>query len=122
MKLSRLSADDFSSIAGRTELWADAQNMARAVLVDQRTLSEVAEEHAVTKQRVHLAVESVRKEYARKNEDCGWMNIEVQLPHVLAEGLVQFAAALQSQADPAARHAAIVKLNRALSSAEHALD
>lgn len=100
----------------------DARRMASAVLVDQRPLLMVAEEHGVTKQRVHLAVENIRKEYARTGENCGWMNCEMELPHLLAHGLSQFAVALHSQTDPAARHAAIVKLTRALNSAEHTLD
>jgi hypothetical protein len=123
MKLSRLEAGDFDRIvAGLKRMGDDARQMARAVLVNQRPLPEVALEHSVTKQRVHLAVETVRKRYAQTNEECGFMNMEIELPHLLAQSLDQFAKALESQTDPAARHAAIVKLSRALSSAEHALE
>lgn len=123
MKLSRLAADDFARIAGRTKkMGIDALNMASGVLVDQRSLPELAKDHAVSKQRVHLAVEAIRKEYAAGNEDCGWMSVELELPHVLAHALAHFTDALQEQPDEAARRAAIVKVCRALTSAENTLD
>lgn len=122
MKLSRLTAEDFVRIAAKTKMGADAQLMAKRVLVDQRALPEVASEHAVTKQRVHLAVEAIRKEYAKKHEQCGWIMAELELPHTLALELERFAVALAVQRDAGARQAAMVKFARALASAQHALE
>lgn len=122
MKLSRLAADDFTRVASRTKkMGEEAVNMARGVLVEQRSLPEMANEYGVTKQRVHLAVETIRKEYSRGNDDCGWMHVELELPHELAHTLAEFTEALQAQTDVATRRAAIVKVSRALTSAARSL-
>jgi len=121
MKLSRLSAEDFVRIAAKTKMGVDAQLMAKRVLVDQRALAEVASEHAVTKQRVHLAVETIREKYAIMREHCGWINAELEMPHTLALELERFAAALGTQLEPGARQVAVGKVAKALASAQHAL-
>lgn len=122
MKLSRLATDDFARIATRTKkMGVDALSMASGVLVNQRSLPELAKEYDVSKQRVHLAVETIRKEYAAGKEECGWMNVELELPHALAHVLAQFTVALHDQPDESARQAAIVKVCRALTSAEKLL-
>lgn len=121
MKLTRLAADDYDWLAARTEMGTDARMMAKGVLVDRRTLVEVAAEYDVSKQRVHLAVETIRKEYIRSKRQNGWLGVELELPHQLATDLERFAAALTEQHDAELRQAALVKLARAITSAEHML-
>lgn len=121
MKLIRLAGDDFDLLAAETEMGPDARMMAKGVLVDRRTLTEMAAEYDVSKQRVHLAVETIRKEYAKSKQHNGWLGLELELPHELATNLERFAAALTSQSDAALREGALVKLARAIASAEHTL-
>jgi len=121
MKLIRLAADDFEQLAAKTEMGLDAQSMAKGVLVDHRVLADVAAEHGVSRQRVHTAVESIRKEYARSGQTNGWFGVEAELPHQLAVDLERFAATLASQGDAGLRHGAMVKLARAIASAHHML-
>ncbi|KQQ44666.1 hypothetical protein ASF61_21290 [Duganella sp. Leaf126] len=97
MKLVRLSASDFARIASRTRLGPAATAMASGILVERRGLAEVAVEHGVTRQRVFLAVESVRKEYSNSLEQCGNLAVELELPHTLAVPLEQFVLTLHAQ-------------------------
>ena len=121
MKLTRLAPEDFDQLANKTEMGADARMMAKGFLVERRTLTEVAAEHNVSKQRVHLAVETIRKEYVKSKLATGWLELELELPHPLAVDIERFAAALSLQADTGLRQAALVKIARAIASAEHAL-
>lgn len=122
MKLTRLEPDDFELLASRkTEMGDDAKLMARGFLVEGRKLAEVAAEHDVSKQRVHLAVETIRKEYAKSKLTTGLFELELELPHSLAVDIERFAAALSLQSDSGLRQAALVKIARAIASAEHAL-
>lgn len=121
MKLTRLAANDFELLADRTEMGTDARMMAKGFLVERRTLPELAAEHNVSKQRVHLAVETIRKEYARVKMVTGWLELELELPHALAVDIERLAVALSSQSDAGLRQAALVKISRAIASAEHAL-
>src|SRR4051812_37496794 len=121
MKLTRLSAEDFDRLASRTEMGAGARLMAKGFLVERRTLSQVAAEHDVSKQRVHLAVETIRKEYMRAELASGWLELEIELPHPLAVDIERLAAALSQQPDESLRQTALVKIARAIASAEHAL-
>ena len=121
MKLTRLAPDDFDQLAKKTEMGTDARMMAKGFLVDRRTLTEVAAEHNVSKQRVHLAVETIRKEYTRSKLNTGWLELELELPHPLAVDIERLAAALSLQSDVGLRQTALVKIARAIASAEHAL-
>lgn len=118
MKLTRLAPEDFDRLAAQTEMGKDAKLMAKGFLVDRRTLSEVAAEHNVSKQRVHLAVETIRKEYLLTKERSGWFELQVELPHALAVEMEQLAGVLSSQPNEKVRQAALVKINRAIASAK----
>ncbi len=121
MKLTQLSLDDFERLAGKTEMETDARTMAKGVLVYRRSLLEMAAQFGVSKQRVHQAVELIRKVYAKSKEHDGLFSVELELPHVLAVRLEQLAAAISEQNDSSVREAALAKLGRAFTSAEHLL-
>ena len=121
MKLTRLATDDFEQLANKTGMGTEARLMAKGFLVDRRTLPEVAAQHNVSKQRVHLTVETIRREYTKSKLTTGWFELELELPHLLAVDIERFAAALLLQADSGLRQAALVKIARAIASAEHAL-
>lgn len=114
MKLVRLSASDFARIASRTRLGPAATAMASGILVERRGLAEVAAEHGVTRQRVFLAVESVRKEYSNSLEQCGSFTVELELPHTLAVPLEQFVLALDAQVSGELKLAMFRRLTLAL--------
>lgn len=114
MKLVRLSAKDFARIAAGTRLGPAATNMASSVLVERKGLPEVAAEHGVTKQRVFLAVEAVRKEYLKSGEQCGDFAVEIELPHRLAVPLEQFLLALNAQGSIEIKRTMVSKLATAL--------
>ncbi|NHZ99076.1 TrfB-related DNA-binding protein [Massilia sp. CCM 8734] len=122
MKLTRLTPDDFDQLANKTEMGPDARMMAKGFLVERRTLTEVASQYNVSKQRVHLAVETIRKEYARSKLNTGLLELELELPHTLAVDIERFAKAFSLQADTGLRQAALVKIARAIASAEHSLE
>lgn len=110
MKLVRLSTSDFARIASRTRLGPAATAMASGILVERRGLAEVAAEHGVTKQRVFLAVETVRKEYSKSLEQCGSLAMELELPHMLAVPLEKFFLAVNAQESAEVKLAMVSKL------------
>lgn len=114
MKLVRLSANDFARIASRTRLGPAATVMAAGILVERRGLAEVAAEHGVTRQRVFLAVESVRKEYSNSLEQCGNLAVELELLHTLAAPLEQFVLVLDAQESSELKIAMVRRLTLAL--------
>lgn len=114
MKLVRLSAYDFARITSRTRLGPAASNMASGILVERKCLAEVADEYGVTRQRVFLAVETVRKVYSKSLETCGDLTLELELPHRLAVPLEQFVLALNAQKSIAVKHAMVSELAKAL--------
>lgn len=121
MKLTRLANADFEALADKTKLGMDARRMAKGFLVERKSLTEVAALFNVSKQRVHLAVETIRKEYTKSKLASGWLGLELELPHALAADIESFAVALNSQTDAELRRASLVKVARAIASAEHAL-
>ena len=121
MKLTRLAVDDFQVLADKTKMGTDARMMAKGFLVERRSLNEVAALFNVSKQRVHLAVETIRKEYTKSNGTSGWLGLELELPHALAVDIERLAVALNSQTDTELRRASLVKVTRAIAIAERAL-
>jgi hypothetical protein len=121
MKLVQLSARDFDLLADKTEMGADARHMARGVLVERQSMPAMAAHYSVTRQRVYLAVETIRREYTRSKQRGGWIGVELELPHCLAADLERFAAILRAQPDEAVRQGALVKLSRAFASVEKTL-
>ena len=117
MKLVRLSANDFARIASRTRLGPAAANMASSILVERKGLAEVADEYGVTRQRVFLAVETVRKEYSKSLEQCGSLVVELELPHMLAVPLERLFLALNAQESAEVKLAMVSKLTMTLEQA-----
>jgi hypothetical protein len=121
MKLIRLTEDDFNHLAEKTDLGPDAREMARGFLVGRRSLLSIADEHGFSKQRVHLAVETIRKRYAKEKLTTGWMEVDVELPHQLALDIERLVAALTQQTDSKLSQAILDKVSRAIIAAEKTL-
>jgi hypothetical protein len=115
MRLKRLDLPSFEQLCGSTRLGPQARNMARAVLVDGRTLVDVAAEHGMSKQRVKLAVDSVEREYSRLSGELnGVVRIEVEIPAVVAIELSQLIDRLSSCQDESLKQASQAGLVAAL--------
>lgn len=63
MKLHRLPSNEFDRLADTTNLLPQARDMARAVLVDGRTQTDVATQYGMSRQRVNLAVSVIQRAY-----------------------------------------------------------
>jgi hypothetical protein len=121
MKLTCLTEHDFIEVAKTTALRTDAWAMARAVLVERRSLADVASQYQVSRQRVHLAVEVIRKAYDKEQLRSGWMGVDIELPHPLAADVTRVAKLLWDKPDSERRQKALALLSRALGDAEREL-
>lgn len=122
MRITRLSDKTFeqviASVRSRRRLGEDARKMAYAVLVEGRKALDVAAEYGVTRQRVSLAVSSVRRAYAKSlTLEESVVSIELELPIALARELAELAAVLAKPLDAEKRDAAIEKVRIAIHSA-----
>jgi hypothetical protein len=102
MKLKRLTAEDFDRLAEGTRLQDRTRQLAREVLVDGETPSDVAARAGMTKQRVGLAVGVIEKAYFADNGGgLGWVSMEMELPERVALQLDELAQALKTSGDQA---------------------
>jgi len=85
MRLKRLTPQAFDRTASDTRLGDQAREMARAVLVDGRAQVNVATEHGMTKQRVSLAVATIKHAYKKATTPgVSSIRVELDLPEALA--------------------------------------
>jgi len=102
MRLKRLTPQDFDRLADSTRLQDRTRQLAREVLVDGDTASEVGARHALTKQRIGLAVAVIEKAYfADREGGLGWVSLEMELPEAIALQLDELAHALKASGDQA---------------------
>lgn len=99
MKLSRLDVRTFEFIASRTRMGPKAKAMAAAVLVEQQSLTASARRFNVSKQRVEVAVNTVRKAHHAVAPEMGWGRVSFEIPLVLAAALAGFVEVLDATAD-----------------------
>src|SRR5205823_3701883 len=102
MRLKRLTPQDIDRLADSTRLKDRTRELAREVLVDGGTPSEVATRHAMTKQRIGLAVAVIEKAYfADREGGLGWVSLEMELPEAVALQLDELARMLKASGDQA---------------------
>jgi hypothetical protein len=102
MRLKRLTLQDFDRLADSTRLQDRTRQLAREVLVDGDTPSEVAARHALTKQRIGLAVAVIEKAYfADREGGLGWVSLEMEMPETIALQLDDLVQALKASGDQA---------------------
>lgn len=95
MRIKRLSPETFDLVVAETRLGAQSRDMARAVLVEGRAQVDVADEHRTSKQRVNVAVATVRSAYLKRATPGGSsIRFELELPEALAQELCALAEAL----------------------------
>jgi hypothetical protein len=123
MKLKRLTPEDFDRLAEGTRLQDRTRQLAREVLVDGETPSDVAARAGMTKQRVGLAVGVIEKAYfADKGGGLGWVSMEMELPERVALQLDELAQALKASGDQAKLEQASEIVMAALSKARKLLN
>ena len=83
MKLQRLTNEDFELLAGETQLGKDAREMAHRLLVLGESASDIARDMKVTRQRVSIAADAIRRQYHQRGLKTGLMSVAVGVPHVL---------------------------------------
>lgn len=114
MKLKNLDAATFDLLAGKTRMRANAKAMARAVLVEELSLTEAAEKFNVTKQRIGTLVNTIRKVHDNNATVAGWVKMDVELPAAIAPHLLSFVNALQLNGPGESYQDALAKVKRAL--------
>lgn len=90
MKLVRLTTKIFDHLAGKT--WVKSKNleMAKSVLVDGKTISEVAEMNGANKQLVAKQVNYIRREFDEEpHPEAALVNIDRPIPMVVAMELMK---------------------------------
>jgi hypothetical protein len=124
VKLQRIGQKDFDTLAGKTELQANAREMARLVLVEGETMGQVGEKFGVSRQRVSLAVEVIRRAHQAGlgMSRSGWVRVDLDLPEALSVLVAEFVEALeQSGASKEAKAVAIAQISKALVAAKAGL-
>ncbi|HCY63670.1 MAG TPA: hypothetical protein DHV59_12755 [Oxalobacteraceae bacterium] len=123
MKLVRLSPQDFSRLAEQTKLGEAARAMARAVLVDGRTQTEVASDYGMTKQRVGLAVGAIHRVYEQSDgKSMAWVSVALDLPDFLSHQLADLMESLKTCEDEKKRQKALSVVSHSIASAKLSLE
>lgn len=120
--LKRIDAREFDKLAEKTGLRAAAREMARLVLVDGKTLTEAAELCGTYKQRVSLAVGSIRRVHQGAATRSGWMRMEVEVPERLSKHLAEFLETLKASTSRDAKALALAQIEHALTKARTTLE
>jgi hypothetical protein len=121
VKLQSIGAHDFNALADQTGLGQDAREMARLHLVEGLAMPEVGERFGVTRQRVRLAVEAIRRVHQAGVTRTGSVRVDVEIPEALAGPLGDFLEALRTASSKDAKGQAIAQVGRALAAARSAL-
>lgn len=121
MMLMGIEQAEFDALAAQTRLGEDAREMARLVLVEGRKMGEVAQIYKVTRQRVGLAVGSIRKVHEGGASGPGWVPLNMDVPASLGVELTEFLEALKLAATPESKALAISHVTSALSLARKSL-
>ncbi len=121
VKLQSIGAHDFNALADRTGLGQDAREMARLHLVEGLPMPEVGERFGVTRQRVRLAVESIRRVHQAGVTRTGSVRVDIEIPEALAGPLADFLDALRTAGSKDTKVQAIAQVGRALAAAKSAL-
>ena len=95
--------------------------MARLHLVEGLPMPEVGERFGVTRQRVRLAVESIRRVHQAGVTRTGSVRVDIEIPEALAGPLADFLDALRTAGSKDTKVQAIAQVGRALAAAKSAL-
>ena len=119
--LKRIDAREFDKLAEKTGLGAAAREMARLVLVEGKTMPEAAELCGTYKQRVSLAVGSIRRVHQGAATRSGWVSLNMEVPERLSVQLTELLAALKVSKSRTAKALALSQVEHALQKARQTL-
>ena len=119
--LKRIDAREFAKLSEKTRLGANAREMARLVLVEGKTMPEAAALCGTYKQRISLAVGSIRRVHQSSSTRSGWVRLEVELPERLSAQLTALLIALKSSKSSTAKSLALAQIEDALHKARQTL-
>lgn len=122
-KLRNLTAADFEKLANETSLGDVARAMAREYFVMNRTQTDIATEFGKTKQRVNLALESIRRVHEAKAAQfkTAGVSLNDSVPELIHAPLQEFLSELRNVKSEAKRKLALDQVARALERATWAL-
>lgn len=114
-RLKRIGEAEFDMLADQTRLGDAARSMARMVLVEGQSAVDVAKQFGMSKQRVGLAVESIRRAHQSvATTRNGWVKVELELPERWFAQLPQVLDALRATSSPDAQAVALSQVAHAL--------
>lgn len=118
MKLTRLPPDVFDRLLATTRFKEQARTVLRAIFVDGRSQTIVADEHGMTKQRVNRLVGLLERAYIETDSSGDAMvQVSLELPERLAVELDGLMDAMQNCADESKKTAALDKARAGVLSA-----
>lgn len=119
--LKRIDAREFDKLAEKTGLGEAAREMARLVLVEGKTMPEAAELCGTYKQRVSLAVGSIRRVHQGAATRSGWVSLNVEVPERLSGQLTELLTALKATKSRDAKALALSQVEHAIQRANQTL-
>lgn len=119
--LKRIDAREFDKLAEKTELGAAAREMARLVLVEGKAMTEAAELCGTYKQRVSLAVGSIRRVHHGAATRSGWVSLGMEIPERLSVPLTELLVALKASKSRTAKALALSQVEHAFQKARQTL-
>lgn len=117
IKLHRIGAAEFEQLADSRRMHAATREMARQVLVDGKTGTEVAARYGKSKQFVGKAVKAIREAHAASATSSAWVTLNVEIPEAVNDQLQQFLEALKASSSAEANGLATTQVIRALNRA-----
>ena len=121
IKLKRIDAAEFEALADSTRMHQATREMARLVLVDGKTGTEVAAMYGKSKQFVGKAVKAIREAHAASTTSTAWVTLSLSIPESLNAPLQQFLEALRASHSVEANGLATAQVERALGRAAQLL-
>ncbi len=118
MKLTRLPPDVFDRLMATTRFKEQARIVLRAIFVDGRQQTIVADEHGMTKQRVNRLAGFLERAYiATDSSGNAMVKVSLELPETLAMELDGLMGAMQNCTDEIKKTAALDKARAGVRSA-----
>lgn len=122
IKLHRIGAAEFEQLADSRRMHAATRELARLVLVEGKTGTEVAAQYGKSKQFVGKAVKAIREAHAAAATSSAWVTLSLEIPEAVNEPLQQFLDALKDSRSAEANGLATAQIVRALSRAAQLLN
>lgn len=121
IKLKSIDAAEFEALADSTRMHQATRDMARLVLVNGKTGTEVAAMFGKSKQFVGKAVKAIREAHAASATSSAWVTLSLSIPENLNVQLQQFLEALRASNSAEANGLATAQVERALGRATQLL-